>query len=94
MRSMNKPLTDEQKVPKAKGAPGIWNPVSGCLPTHIHSVLGWIVGPESITMGKPFADVVIYNEHREQWQCGAYGENGDDADVEVSHWMGMPEQPK
>jgi len=71
-----------------------WINCSEQLPTHVYSVLGWIAGPEGVTLGEPFADVVIYNAKRKKWQYGSISTGAHDIDVEVSHWQPLPEAPK
>jgi hypothetical protein len=69
-----------------------WISITDRLPTHIYSVLGWIIGPIDIVVGKPFANPVIWNARRGKWQCGGY--DFDDIDVEVTHWQPLPLGPK
>jgi hypothetical protein len=69
-----------------------WISIEDRLPTHIYSVLGWIVAPGDIVVGKPFANPVIWNARRGKWQCGGY--DFDDIDVEVTHWQRLPLGPK
>ena len=66
-----------------------WIPVAERLPTHIYSVLIWIVGPPDATRDEPFREVGIYNAQRGKWQCCLTGD--EDTDVEVTHWMDLPE---
>jgi hypothetical protein len=66
-----------------------WVPVTERLPTHIYSVLIWVVGPTEATCGEPFREIGIYNASRGKWQCCLTGDG--DTDVEVSHWMDLPE---
>ncbi|MEB0076102.1 hypothetical protein QN386_01975 [Pseudomonas sp. CCI3.2] len=67
-----------------------WAPIAARLPTHLHSVLGWVI-TSPLVMDDPFADSVSYDPNRGVWlQCVA----GEDAIVGVSHWMPLPASPK
>ncbi len=60
-----------------------WRDASKELPSHIYSVVIWVVGCPHIDFC-PFLDVGIYNAERGKWQMNL-GDN--DLDVEVSHWF-------
>ncbi len=67
----------------------LWIAASERVPTHIYSVLVWVVGG-SLHHGEDYADIGIYNSARDKWQTN----NGDDdIDVEVSHWCDVPLSP-
>lgn len=71
---------------QAAFTPGEWISVKDRLPSHIYSVLVWVVGGPLILDGDDdgYLDVGIYNAQRGKWQAS----NGeDDIDVEVSHWQ-------
>lgn len=60
-----------------------WISADSVKPTHIYSVLGWVID-SPIHFGEDYPDVVIYNVEKDRWQAN----NGDDdIVVEVSHWM-------
>jgi hypothetical protein len=66
-----------------------WIAVEDRLPTHLHSVLGWVTSG-GLVVDDPFADVVSYDPERKTWlECV----NGEDAFVTVSHWMPLPVKP-
>lgn len=67
-----------------------WLPVTESVPADMYTVLVWITGPEDVTSEEPFAEIGVYNPERRQWQCYLYG---DEQDVEVSHWLELPEPP-
>jgi hypothetical protein len=67
-----------------------WIPVEDRVPTHLHSVLGYVVSGGLVTMDEKMMDCVSYDPERKVWlQCV----NGDDAEVKVSHWMPLPFPP-
>jgi hypothetical protein len=66
-----------------------WIPVGERLPTHIHSVLMWVVNDHQVE-GEPYREIGIYNATRAKWQMN-FGD--DDIDVEVTHWMPLPAAP-
>lgn len=67
-----------------------WLPVTESVPADMYTVLVWITGPENLTSEDPFAEIGVYNPERRRWQCYLYGE---ERDVEVSHWLVLPEPP-
>jgi hypothetical protein len=67
-----------------------WIPVEERLPTHIHSVLMYVVSDGGALQDSPYVEIGIYNDTRGKWQMN-YGD--DDIDVEVTHWMPLPELP-
>lgn len=78
-----------EPVPALPPAVG-WIDAKQRKPTHIYSVLGWLIGPYNIAI-EEHAEIVAWNPDRKQWQCGGYGD--DDVDVQVSHWMDLPASP-
>lgn len=69
---------------------GNWISVADKLPTHLHTVLGYITSGGLVVMEEKMMDCVSYDPERKAWlQCV----NGDDAVVTVSHWMHLPYPP-
>lgn len=69
-------------------------PATESLPTHLYSVLGYVVsGPLTANGTDPFVDIVSYDPNRGAW-LQYLGGDEDDAVVQVSHWMKKPENPK
>jgi hypothetical protein len=68
-----------------------WIAVSERLPTHIHSVLIRVTKEGRSLSDLPYTDIGIYNDRRGKWQMN--DGDGDDIDVEVSHWMPLPPAP-
>lgn len=67
--------------------PHIWIPVAYELPTHIYSVVVWVVGGP-LHYGEDYMDVGVWNEKKQRWQTsGAVVGKSDDIEVIVSHWM-------
>lgn len=67
-----------------------WRAVEHEVPTHLHSVLGWVVGGP-LVHGDPFADCVSYDPERDVWLQSL---GTEDALVTVSHWMPLPSAPQ
>ena len=65
-----------------------WVAAADRLPTHIHSVLIVVINDGGIS--EPYIEIGIYNDRRGKWQMNS---GDDDIDVEVSHWMPLPELP-
>jgi len=67
-----------------------WIAIEDRLPTHLHSVLGFVVSGGLVVMDEQMIDCVSYDPDRKVWlQCV----NGEDAVVNVSHWMPLPYRP-
>lgn len=79
----------EERKPRVALESGRWIAVTERLPTHVYSVIMWVVGPLNVLPCAPLREVGIYNSNRGKWQLGGYAD--DDIDVEVTHWMDLPE---
>lgn len=74
---------DGDDVPKLT-----WISVDERRPSHIYTVVIWVVGGPLINLYKEdggYLDVGIYSPLSGEWK--AHDGNGDDHVVEVSHWM-------
>ncbi len=69
---------------------GNWIDCDEKLPTHLHSVLGYVVSGGLVVLEETMIDCVSYCPERKVWlQCV-----GDkDEVVQVSHWMHLPYPP-
>jgi len=63
-----------------------WTPVDESLPTHIYTVVLWIVGGY-LHCGEDYMDVGSYFADDNEWRVGSV--DGDHM-VKVSHWMRVP----
>ena len=73
--------------------PSAWVACADKVPEHARPVIAWIVGPALVVAGEPFADVCVFNEYgKGKWWCAAYGTKRD-VEVQVSHWLPLPEAP-
>lgn len=61
-----------------------WVDASVSVPTHIYTVVIWVVGGP-LHCNEDYLDVGCYNEKRGKWQ--STGHDSNDIDVEVSHWF-------
>ena len=66
-----------------------WIATADRLPSHLHSVLGWVTGGP-LVHDDPFADTVSYDPDRRVWLQST---GMEDAIVPVSHWMPLPHAP-
>lgn len=72
-----------------EGAARTWISVDERVPTHMYSVLGYVVGGD-LHFDADYCAVVGYNEKRRRWQMN---DGPEDIDVPVSHWMDLPRAP-
>lgn len=68
-----------------------WISVNNKLPTHIYSVLAYVVGGGLAKYGEPMIDIVAYNPRANVWLQNV-GDAGDEI-VTVTHWMDLPDCP-
>lgn len=65
---------------------GNWIDCTERLPTHLHSILGYVTSGRLVVLDERMIDCVSYDPERKVWlQCV----NGEDAEVQVSHWMNL-----
>ncbi len=67
-----------------------WIAVEDRLPTHLHSVLGYVVSGGLVVMDEKMIDCVSYDPERKVWLQSL---GTEDAHVTVSHWMPLPYPP-
>lgn len=67
-----------------------WISVADKLPTHFHSVLGFVTGGP-LVIDDPMIDCVSYDPERNEWHQSI---GTEDAIVTVSHWMFLPNAPQ
>lgn len=60
-----------------------WIPVGERKPTHIYSVLLWVIGGP-LHFDEDYCDVGIYRPEHGDWRTN--GGDAGDVTVEVSHW--------
>lgn len=68
-----------------------WISVNDRLPTHIYSVLAYVVDGGFASHGEPMTDIVAYNPETGEWLQNV-GDAGDEI-VTVTHWMDLPDDP-
>lgn len=68
-----------------------WISVDERLPTHIYSVLAYVVAGGFAAYGEPMKDIVCYNPKSGEWLQNV-GDIGDEV-VTVTHWMDLPDDP-
>lgn len=72
--------------------PVAWVSVKDRLPTHIYSVLGYVIdGPLTANGTSPMRDIVSYCPDSRTWLQNV---GDDDAVVTVTHWMSLPSAPQ
>ena len=67
-----------------------WTRASDRLPTHIYSVLGFVVDGGLAKFGGPMHDIVVFNPANGEWLQNI---GSRDVSVTVSHWMDLPRDP-
>ena len=86
-RGWGEGVSDEQDKPMA------WISVKHRLPTHHHSVLGFVVrGGMVAGRDDPMFDIVSYGGPSDPRWLQFIGDAGD-AVVKVTHWMELPDRP-
>ncbi|MCR8922689.1 DUF551 domain-containing protein [Dasania sp. GY-MA-18] len=83
-------MTDIVDVVKSVITPA-WVSVNDRLPTHIYSVLAYVVDGGFAKYGEPMKDIVVYNPNTCEWLQNI-GDAGDEV-VTVTHWMDLPQDP-
>lgn len=83
-------MTDIVDVVKSVITP-TWVSVNDRLPTHIYSVLAYVVDGGFAKYGEPMKDIVVYSPETGEWLQNI-GDAGDEA-VTVTHWMDLPPDP-
>ena len=83
-------MTDIVDVVKSVITPA-WVSVNDRLPTHIYSVLAYVVDGGFAKYGEPMKDIVVYSPETGEWLQNI-GDAGDEA-VTVTHWMDLPPDP-
>jgi hypothetical protein len=67
-----------------------WTRVNDRLPTHIYSVLGFVVDGGLAKFGGSMQDIVVFNPENGEWLQNI---GSSDVSVAVSHWMDLPRDP-
>ncbi len=85
MQKMHRVWKESSRLPAG------WISADERLPTHHHSVLGYVVGG-GLAMTDPMIDIVSYVGKDDPRWLQFMGEAGD-AEVAVSHWKPLPDEP-
>ena len=86
-RGWGEGVSDEQDKPMA------WISVKHRLPTHHHSVLGFVVrGGMVAGRDDPMIDIVSYGGPSDPRWLQFIGDAGEGG-VKVTHWMELPDRP-
>jgi hypothetical protein len=67
-----------------------WTRVNDKLPTHIYSVLGFVVDGGLAKFGGSMQDIVVFSPASGEWLQNI---GSRDVPVTVSHWMDLPRDP-
>ena len=81
----------QRPVEPVVSVPPAWIDVNDRLPTHIYSVLAYVVDGGFAAHGEPMKDIVAYNPQTGEWLQNV-GDAGDEV-VTVTHWMDLPYEP-